>query len=76
MGYFSNGTEGEIYEGDYCSRCVHQKIDDGGCAVWFLHMLHNYDECNKPNSFLHSLIPLVKDGIGNEQCLMFHEKSE
>ena len=74
MGYFSNGTEGEMYEAEYCDRCVHQKVDDGGCAVMMLHLIHNYDECNKPNSFLHVLIPREKDGVRNEQCKMFHEK--
>lgn len=71
MGYFPNGTAGETYEAQYCRHCVHQKLDDGGCAVWLLHMLHNYEECNKPDSFLHTLIPRAKDGY-NEQCLMFH----
>lgn len=73
MGYFSNGTEGECYEEQYCSRCVHQKIDDGGCAVWFAHLMANYDECNNPDSILHMLIPRRKNGVGNEQCAMFHE---
>lgn len=71
MGYFSNGTAGEIYEAQYCSRCVHQKLDDGGCRVMLAHMLYNYDECNKPDSILHLLIP--RDGIENKQCTMFHE---
>lgn len=74
MGYFSNGTEGMMYESEFCSRCVHQNGPDGesGCAVWLLHMLHNYEECNKPDSFLHTLIPRRKDDLGNEQCAMFH----
>lgn len=74
MGYFSNGTEAECYEDAYCSRCVHQKIDDGGCSVMLLHLLNNYDECNKPDSFLHTLIPTSTDGVGNKQCTMFHEE--
>lgn len=72
MAYFSNGTEGESYEAQYCDRCIHQKHDEGGCAVWLAHMLHNYDECNKPDSILHLLIP--RDGIWNRECKMFVEK--
>lgn len=72
MGYFPNGTSGEAYEAQFCSRCIHQKLDDGGCAVWLAHMLHNYDECNKPDSILNLLSPRAKDRPGNEECAMFH----
>ena len=74
MGYFSNGTEGMMYEEAYCNRCLHQGPPDGpGCAIWLAHMLYNYDECNKKESILHLLIPRTKDGLGNEQCTMFIE---
>lgn len=69
MAYFPNGTAGEMYEAKYCDHCIHQKPDDGGCAVWLAHMLHNYDECNKKDSILHLLIP--RKGVENEQCTMF-----
>ena len=69
MGYFSNGTEGMEYEALYCDRCVHQ----GDCAVWNAHMDCNYEECNKPESILHMLIP--RKGIHNEQCRMFLRKA-
>lgn len=72
MGYFPNGTAGEIYEEQYCGRCVHQKPDAGGCAVWLAHMIHNYDECNNPDSILHLLIPRTENRLGNEECAMFH----
>lgn len=72
MGYFSNGSQGMDYESRYCDRCFHQKIDDGGCAVWLAHMLKNYDECNNPDSILHLLIPLSQSRLDNEQCTMFH----
>jgi hypothetical protein len=65
MGYFSNGTEGDLYENRYCMRCWHQ----GDCAVWDAHMLYNYDECNNKESILHILIP--RDGIKNLECKMF-----
>lgn len=69
MAYFSSGTEGMIYEEHYCVRCVHHE----NCAILNAHFIHNYDECNKPDSILHMLIPRSKDGLGNEQCLMFYE---
>jgi hypothetical protein len=76
MGYFPNGDAGKAYEEQYCERCVHQKPDDGGCAVWLAHMVHNYDECNKDESILHLLIPRTKDKLWNEQCAMFHPAKE
>jgi hypothetical protein len=76
MGYFSNGTEGMDYEDRYCSKCVHHKPDEGGCAVWLAHMLKNYEECNKDDSILHILIPRTKDGLGNQLCTMFHAANQ
>jgi len=75
MGYFSNGTEGMMYEEAFCNRCLHQGGGEKGpwCTVWLLHELYNSDECNKPESFLHVLIPRSKDGLSNEQCTMFLE---
>jgi len=74
MGYFSNGDAGEAYEAAYCARCIHgPKRTDKLCAVWALHFMHNYDECNKPESFLHVLIPRSGDRLGNEECAMFIE---
>lgn len=72
VGYFANGTEGSIYKERYCRRCIHYGPEN--CPVWFAHLLHNYDECNKDDSILHLLIPLTSDGLGNEQCLMFIER--
>jgi len=68
MGYFSNGSEGAEYEAKWCSRCVHI----GACSVWLLHFVSNHQECNKPDSFLHTLIPRSPDGLYNEQCTMFY----
>ena len=74
MGYFSNGSDNEYYEREYCERCQHypQEGDELGCAIMDLHWLYNYDECNKKDSFLHALIPRDKKGY-NEQCRMFLE---
>ena len=68
MGYFSNGTEGEIYQEQFCERCIHGE----DCAVLEAHMIYNYDDCNNKESILHILIP--RDGIHNKQCRMFKEK--
>jgi hypothetical protein len=73
MGYFANGSEGMDYEAQYCDRCLHQKPNDGGCAVWLAHLLRNYDERAKQDSILHLLIPRSKDGLRNAQCRMFAE---
>ena len=35
MGSFSNGTEGEIYQEEYCYKCIHED----GCPIWDLHFL-------------------------------------
>lgn len=66
MGYFPNGCAGDAYEAKYCNRCVHQD----GCAVMLAHLLHNYEDCNKPESVLHLLIPRSKNGW-NQKCAMF-----
>lgn len=68
MAYFSNGTEGMIYEERYCDRCLHQE----GCPVWDAHLLYSYRDCNDESSILHMLIP--RDGGRNSQCRMFVDK--
>lgn len=70
MGYFSNGTEGEMYKEQWCNRCIH---DDDPCQVWLAHLLKNYDEHDNNESILHMLIPRSKDGIGNDKCKMFKD---
>ena len=73
MGYFSNGTEGLMYEEEYCEKCIHGQSEDGcvKCPLWGMQYDHNYEECNKPDSLLHELIPRGKDGLFNDQCVMF-----
>jgi hypothetical protein len=73
MGYFSNGTEGLMYEEEYCVNCIHGQSEDGivTCPIWDMQYNYNYEECNKPDSLLHELIPRGKDGLFNEQCVMF-----
>lgn len=72
MGYFSNGTEGDMFEAQYCARCVHNT--DKGCPVMLTHLLFSYEECNSDSNakrMLDILIP--REGAWNEQCAMFHE---
>jgi hypothetical protein len=66
MGYFSNGTEGMMYEEMYCQHCIHNE----GCPVWGLHFEYNYTKNEEMRSILDYLIPRLKDG-GNAQCSMY-----
>lgn len=70
MGYFANSTEGLAYEETFCSRCVHNN-EEVGCPVMLAHLLWNYEECNKPESILHKMIP--QHGIQNLACFSFVE---
>ena len=72
MAYFANGTEGQMYEEEYCERCIH----GDGCSVWMLHLMLNYDQHDEPKiaEMLNTLIPRKENGLGNEQCSMFVAK--
>lgn len=69
MGYFPNGTAGMIFEEEWCDRCLHQP----DCAVWLAHLLHNYKECNNPDSILDLLIQRTGDDSASK-CTMFVDK--
>ena len=86
MAYFPNGTAGMDFVERNCSECVNYK-DNGsgseGCAIFDLHLLWNYQACNGKEApqgsekrakweALEHFIPTRKDGIGAEQCKMFH----
>lgn len=77
MGYFSNGTEGEIYMAAYCHRCLNWKEDKNGegCPVMDLHFMHSYDQ-DKPGNeqikaVLDLMIPPAPAPEWNAQCAMF-----
>lgn len=72
MGYFSNGCEGDWYENKYCDNCIHQDAGENGkgCAIWLIHMLHNYGQEGEVQEILNTLIPRSEDGF-NEQCSMY-----
>jgi hypothetical protein len=73
MGYFSNGTEGQIYEEHYCNKCVNNA--DGACPVWGIHLLYNYQQQDNKaiKGILDQFISRSKDGLGNDKCNMFVE---
>jgi len=76
MGYFSNSTDGDAYYEAFCSKCVHDQQyrkdqTGGGCPVWLLHHMGNYEECNRAESHLHVLIPRDKKTGQNKECSMF-----
>ena len=74
MGYFSNGAQGHDYEAQYCSHCAHDApAEERVCPVLQAHLMWNYDECNKPDSVLHKMIPRGEHGR-NLKCVFFHEK--
>ncbi len=70
MGYFSNGTEGEMFEDAWCSRCVHSDIDRPGkeygdkdnppCPVWMAHLLWSYELCNSKDAGKEILDMLIR----------------
>lgn len=72
MGYFSNGTEGMMYEEEFCDRCVHQE----DCHIWSTHMDWNYEQGKdeKKRAILDFLIPRAADGLSNEACTMFYAR--
>lgn len=69
MAYFANGTEGMAYEARWCDKCAHNHPEHS-CPCLGAHVLWNYDECNKPDSILHKMIPRDKDG-NNGKCIFF-----
>lgn len=79
MGYFSNGTQGAIYERMYCEGCVHHDQYDPDnrecCPIWLLHLMWNYDAVgdNKDTTketALEMFIPRETEGIWNAPCKM------
>ena len=63
MAYFSNGTEGEVFD-EQCSRC---KYGDKSCPIAAVQMMYNYDACNNKTA-RNILDTLVKD---DGTCTMF-----
>lgn len=76
MGYFSNGTEGEMYQCEWCVDCIHDDPENEiYCPIWGLHLEMNYAECNNKESILHRLIPR-EELVGNGKCVMFVKEGD
>jgi hypothetical protein len=72
MGYFPNGTDGAIFEEKYCMRCTHYGLVNGefpagGCPVWVVHLVYNYDQLDDGQEKLKDVLSTL---IPNE-CRMF-----
>lgn len=88
MGYFSNGTEGAMFEEAFCVRCVHYDHElgvDKPCPVWMAHLLFAYDECNSNSNAKTILDMLIDDEkvtapdgheFTSQRCRMFSEETE
>ena len=73
MAYFSNGSEGDRYQAEYCERCVHG-ANNQPCPVLGLHYEWNYEAVGENGDAakryaLNTLWPM-QDGFP-AQCLMF-----
>lgn len=76
MGYFSNGTDGDIYQSNFCNRCIHDK-EGFGCQIMNAHFFFNYDQHKNEQlkEVLSMLIPREEDeGEFNGQCLLYVPK--
>lgn len=79
MGYFSNGTEGMMYEEEFCNNCTNWIERDGSdvksCPIMDAHFWSNYDQFSKSKYskslklVLDTLIP--REGAYNGTCSMF-----
>jgi len=71
MAYFSNGTEGEDAQREFCDTCVHSH----GCPVWWLHIIWNYEAC-RDETKREALEILWPDRINGvlQSCAMYHRK--
>ena len=80
MAYFPNMTAWEYWAADNCFKCLHWPKDDDapGCPVDMAHALYSYELCNAEGTpgktILDMLIPETADGLGAEQCAMFHRR--
>jgi hypothetical protein len=84
MGFFANGTEGQIFQELYCEKCINYRKREGesteGCPIWDLHLLFNYKqfgskECKEMLEFLIKLekVDTEHGEIKTNSCTMFME---
>lgn len=80
MGYFSNGTEGEMFHEANCAKCLHWKDEGPMCPVLSVHHDWNYAQYDKKEpavaertkAILDVLIP--PKGLFNGACSMLIER--
>ena len=68
MAYFSNGTEGMLYNEEYCLKCINWDYNEetgGSCPIWDTHLLFEGEEVQ---SLLDFLIPQGTFNDKNEYC--------
>ena len=60
MAYFSNGTEGEVFDNE-CAECI---LGEKPCPIAGVQMEYNYDACNNKTAraILNSLVKQDKSG--------------
>jgi len=75
MGYFSNGTEHEMWEAANCALCVHMQ-EEVGCPVINAHFGPPAAWRDGPHNVLDKMIPLKPDGIFNEHCIFLRIRPE
>ena len=78
MGYFSNGSQGEIFREEWCHRCEAWgrdvravESDTAGCAIMDVHFFYAYGAEGDAKKILDMLITRGEDG---QQCQMFSER--
>jgi len=86
MGYFSNGSENEMYAAQYCNRCVHdaeyQEDPEGnrgqGCPIIGWHLIWNYSQAHDEKASDEARMQrdvldsfIPRKGVHNERCKMF-----
>lgn len=76
MAYFANGTDGSLYEAQYCDQCAHRRNPDTGerCSILMLHLLWNGDQIEDRELALDLFIP--REGVTNTQCSMYIERTQ
>jgi hypothetical protein len=76
VGYFSNGSEGDIYQEAYCDRCVNWRDEgDGrgeGCPIIDIHLCYCGEQL-KNETIRHILNALIPRGESdNKECRCFY----
>lgn len=86
MAYFSNGTEGDRYQAEYCRHCMFWVGDDlkigsdVGCPIWQVHELYVGDADWQPTlDMLIPMVPKVINGIAHSfpgECVGFFRREQ